>query len=72
MHRLAGITNRVMPARTLDVIKEDPPDNRILECAVEAGSEYVVTWDNDLLRLREYAGIHIVTPSDFPQLRMAR
>ena len=45
MHKLDGLTNRVVPRQTLDVIKEDPSDNRILECAVEAGSEYVVTWD---------------------------
>src|ERR1035441_5346200 len=47
MHKLAGITNRVQPTRALEVIKEDPPDNRIRECAVEAGSEYIVTWDKD-------------------------
>src|ERR1035438_7623898 len=52
--RMANFTNRVTPAQTLDVIKEDPPDNRILECAVEAGSDYIVTWDKDLLRLRRY------------------
>jgi putative PIN family toxin of toxin-antitoxin system len=44
MLRLASFTNRVAPKRALDVVKEDPPDNRILECAVEAGSEYIVTW----------------------------
>jgi uncharacterized protein len=31
----------VTPAVQLDVIKEDPPDNRILECAVTAGSDYL-------------------------------
>lgn len=67
MLRLARFTNRVAPKRALDVIKEDPPDNRILECAVEAGSEYIVTWDSDLLRLGIYAGISIVRPADFLQ-----
>ena len=32
--RMANFTNRVTPTQTLNVIKEDPPDNRILECAV--------------------------------------
>jgi putative PIN family toxin of toxin-antitoxin system len=67
MLRLARFTNRVTPKQALDVVKEDPPDNRILECAVEAGSEYIVTWDNDLLRLGTYAGITIVRPADFLQ-----
>jgi len=63
--KLAGITNRVVPTQLLQVVKEDPPDNRILECAVEAGSEYILTWDKDLLRLGEYAGIRIMTPRQF-------
>ena len=50
-----------------DVIKEDPPDNRILECALEAGSEYIVTWDKDLLRLGSYDGIPIMRVGDFLQ-----
>jgi putative PIN family toxin of toxin-antitoxin system len=49
--KLAELTNGVIPKQALGVIKEDPPDNRILECAVEAGSEYIATWDNDLPRL---------------------
>ena len=47
------------------MIKEDPPDNRILECAFEAGSEYIVTWDKDLLRLGSYGSIRIIRPADF-------
>ncbi len=36
-----------------------------LECAVAARSEYIVTWDKDLLQLGEYAGIRILTPVQF-------
>ncbi len=43
----------------------DPPDNRILECAVEGKSEYIVTRDNDLLRLRSYAGMKIIKVAEF-------
>ncbi len=55
----------VIPAVRLDVIKEDPPDNRILECAVTAGAEYIATGDKDLLRLGSYDSIKILTVSDF-------
>jgi putative PIN family toxin of toxin-antitoxin system len=54
----------VTPTVQLDVIKEDPPDNRILECAVTAGSNYIVTADKDLLRLGHYDAIQIVTVSE--------
>jgi putative PIN family toxin of toxin-antitoxin system len=54
----------VVPMQTLDVTG-DPDDNRILECALAAGSDCIVTYDQDLLRLGEYGGIRIVTAVDF-------
>jgi len=50
------------------VIKEDPPDNRVLECAVSAGSDYIVTGDKDLLRLGRYDAIRILSVADFLDL----
>lgn len=50
---------------TLDVVADDPSDNRYLECAVEGKAEYVVSGDTDLLKLGEYEGIKIVTPTEF-------
>lgn len=62
----------VTPAVQLDVIREDPADNRILECAVAAGSDYIVTGDKDLLRLGTYDSIKILTVSDFLNVGRAR
>ena len=59
--QLAKLGNLVTPKKAIDAIKEDPDDNGILECAVEAGSEFIVTSDKDLLRLGEYGSIRIVT-----------
>ena len=39
---ISAATHAVSPSQTLDVIKHDPPDNRILECAVESGSDFIV------------------------------
>lgn len=61
---LLKFVNRVSPTQTITAA-DDPDDDRIIECAVEAKSDYVVTWDKDLLRLREYAGIRIITPAQF-------
>ena len=41
----------VTPTRNLAVVKADPYDNMILECAVEAGVDYVVSGDSHLLKL---------------------
>ena len=45
----------------MKVVNEDPDDDRILECAVSVGSDYIVTGDKHLLRLKQYAGIQILT-----------
>jgi uncharacterized protein len=65
--QLMGLVRLVAPTQTLNVITEDEPDNRILECAVAAGSEFIISADNDLLRRSSYAGIAIVRPVDFLQ-----
>ena len=63
--QLAKLGNLVTPRTAIDAVKEDPDDNRILECGVEAGSEFIVTSDRDLLRMGEYRSIKIVTASQF-------
>ncbi len=52
----------VNPAIKLDVIKSDPDDNKILECAVACGASCIVSGDRHLLELKEYSGIKIITP----------
>jgi putative PIN family toxin of toxin-antitoxin system len=46
----------------------DPNDDMILECAVLAGAEIVVTGDKDLLALNPFEKIQILTPRDFLSL----
>ena len=62
--RISSITKLVTPSATLDVIHWDPPDNRILECAIEAGSDFIVSEDKDLLRLKEHENARIVSVAD--------
>ncbi len=66
--RIARFTTLVHPTVTLDAVPDDPDDNRILECAVTASSDYIVTGDNDLLRLGSYDGIEILRVADFLRL----
>jgi putative PIN family toxin of toxin-antitoxin system len=46
----------------LDIVKEDPSDNRVLECAQSGGAGLIVTRDKHLLKLGEFDGIKIVDP----------
>ncbi|MCX6623013.1 MAG: putative toxin-antitoxin system toxin component, PIN family [Acidobacteria bacterium] len=70
-HELLRIANCVEPKQTIDAA-DDPDDNRVLECAIEAGSDCIVTNDTDLLRLGEYQEIKIVRPDDFLRWALER
>jgi len=48
----------------LQVVSDDP-DNRILECALKAAANYVVTGDKHLLKLRNYEHFEIIRLSTF-------
>jgi hypothetical protein len=53
----------------VNVIKEDPSDNKFLECAVEAKADYLISGDNEhLLPLRNFQGIKIISASEFLKL----
>lgn len=52
----------------LSVIKEDKPDNRILECAVAAKADFIVSGDKHLKALKEFGGIKIISASEFLKL----
>jgi putative PIN family toxin of toxin-antitoxin system len=52
----------VYPKQKLTVVR-DPDDDKILECAIEAGAHIVAAFDKDLLDLKEYEQVKIVHPS---------
>ena len=62
---LTSVGILVKPKISIKKIRQDPADNRILECAAEGHIEYVVSGDSHLLELKQYKAIPIVTPSQF-------
>lgn len=56
----------VEPKRKIDFVKDDPDDNKVIECAAEAQAEYIVTQDRKhLLKLGTFEGIKIISPAEF-------
>lgn len=49
----------------VEVIKDDPEDNKFLSCALEGEADYIVTGDIHLKQLKEYKGVKILTPRSF-------
>ena len=58
----------VHPSATPSGACRDSDDDNVLACAVEAAAEYLVTGDKDLLHMKTYRGIRILTPRDFELL----
>lgn len=55
----------VEPEETLDVVKKDPSDNRIVECAVSGRVDFLVTGDDHILELKGYQGVKFLAPGEF-------
>ena len=46
-------------------VSRDPDDDRVLEAAQAGHADFIVSGDRDLLDLREFVGIPILTPTGF-------
>ena len=58
----------VSPMVQHNVVKNDSTDNKILECAVSANADYIVTGDKHLLNIKHYQGITILTARRFDEI----
>lgn len=69
--KIRKIAKIVVIAENLSVIKRDPDDNKILECAVAGEANLIVSADQDLIELKKFRGIAIIHPKTlswtFPQ-----
>ncbi|MBV9305498.1 MAG: putative toxin-antitoxin system toxin component, PIN family [Acidobacteriaceae bacterium] len=63
---MSAAARKVEPSINLDVVKDDPKDNHVIECAVTAGAHVIVTGDKKhLLKLDEYQGIKMMQVAEF-------
>jgi len=63
---LSAFTKIVSPVKKINLIKEDPKDNQILECARETKANYIVSGDKKhLLSLGKFQDIPIISAKQF-------
>jgi putative PIN family toxin of toxin-antitoxin system len=60
----------VEPDFTVEVVKEDPDDNKVIEAAIAGKAEYIVTGDRHLLSLEKVENIRIISVKEI--LRILR
>jgi putative PIN family toxin of toxin-antitoxin system len=63
--QLRVTTRLVQPTESIHVIEADPTDDRILECAVAAEADAIVSGDTHLLSLSSFRGIPIRRVAEF-------
>lgn len=52
------------PAKKIEVLNDDP-DNRILECSLAGKADIIVTGDSEMLKLKEFQGIRIISLKEY-------
>lgn len=69
LSRLKRIAAIAEPSHRITLIKERDADNRILECAVAGGADFLVSGDTKhILPVKEFQGIRILRPAEFLRL----
>ncbi len=58
-------THLIEPKESVKAIKDDPKDDKLLDCALACNTEFIVSQDNHLLNLETFRGIKIVSPEEF-------
>lgn len=57
----AALAKVVKPADFIAIIIDDPDDNSVLECAIAARADVIVSGDNHLLNLSSFRNMPILT-----------
>lgn len=55
----------ITEGKEIQQVGRDVKDDKFLACAIEGKANYIISGDEDLLTLKEYEGIKIVTPREF-------
>lgn len=69
--RIVRRSTLVDPASSRHVVPDDPQDNPILQSALRARCDYLVTNDRHLLALHPYQGLRIVSMAEYHELLTA-
>jgi uncharacterized protein len=60
----AALAEIVEPASIEAVVVRDPDDDAVIACAVASESEVIVSGDDDLLSIRQYGEIRMISAAD--------
>lgn len=59
--RVAQFLNKKYPS-------VDPSDDKFIACALTTGAKFIVSGDRDLLDIKNYLGIEMISPTNFVKI----
>lgn len=62
--------NSIFTTKTpnIEVVEDDPDDNKFIECAVALDSKIIISGDRHLKNLKKYIDIEIMSPKKFIEI----
>lgn len=66
----ARLAHFVSPRHVMRLVETDPADDEVVACALAARTKFIISGDADLLRLRSYRRIAILSPAAFVRQRL--
>ena len=63
--QLLTFSGVIVPTVSILSVKQDPSDNKILECAISGKVDFIISGDHHLIELNAFKGIPIITSSEF-------
>jgi len=65
MTDFSTFTKPVRISNRVNVVKDDPDDDKFIDCALECSAKFIISGDKHLLRLKNYEEITIVNAATF-------
>ena len=65
------ITNIVYPQKQYQLVKEDPDDDILFDCALEANAHFIITGNKHVLKIKKFMDVEVLTPKQFIELSEA-
>ena len=65
LDQILEVGNFVETKVRVEIIQDDPSDNKFLECAATVNADYIISRDPHILKIKEFEGIKVISPEDF-------
>jgi predicted nucleic acid-binding protein len=62
------MSEKVTPQKLTQGVCRDKDDDKYLECGIACEADYIITGDKDLLALKTYKNIQILTPRAYLEM----